>query len=227
MLFICDESPCGEVILDLFAGSGTTAHAVIDMNREDEFVRKYVLVEMGDHFDTVLLPRIKKVVYSDTWKNGRPDSGSGISQIVKYIRLESFEDALSSISLADNRNPMLKFDDYMLQYMLDAESRDSGGRCSISRGCPRHLATSSISMRTEKLSKSQLTWQRLLPICSASALRQSAHTMTESVATWCNRGLMDERDTVVIWRETEGWEQKDFEQDRAFVAKEEVNQGRR
>jgi adenine-specific DNA-methyltransferase len=49
------------IVLDFFAGSGTTAHAVINLNREDDNERlKFILVEMGDYFDTVLLPRIKK-----------------------------------------------------------------------------------------------------------------------------------------------------------------------
>ena len=43
-----------------FAGSGTTGHAVIELNREDGGRRKFILVEMGDYFDTVLLPRLKK-----------------------------------------------------------------------------------------------------------------------------------------------------------------------
>ena len=58
-------------VLDFFAGSGTTGHAVINLNREDDGQRKYVLVEIGDHFDTVLLPRMKKVVYSPDWKDGK------------------------------------------------------------------------------------------------------------------------------------------------------------
>jgi adenine-specific DNA-methyltransferase len=45
--------------LDFFAGSGTTGHAVMNLNREDGGRRKFILVEMGDYFDTVLLPRIK------------------------------------------------------------------------------------------------------------------------------------------------------------------------
>jgi len=60
------------ICLDFFAGSGTTAHAVINLNREDGGRRKYILVEMGQYFDTVLKPRIQKVVYADTWKNGKP-----------------------------------------------------------------------------------------------------------------------------------------------------------
>ena len=59
-------------ILDFFAGSGTTGHAVINLNREDGGKRKYILVEMGDHFDTVLKPRLEKVVFSEKWQDGKP-----------------------------------------------------------------------------------------------------------------------------------------------------------
>ena len=60
------------VVLDHFAGSGTTGHAVINLNREDGGQRKFILVEMGDYFDTVLLPRIKKVTFTPEWKDGKP-----------------------------------------------------------------------------------------------------------------------------------------------------------
>jgi very-short-patch-repair endonuclease/16S rRNA G966 N2-methylase RsmD len=91
------------LILDFFAGSGTTAHAVINLNREDGGRRKYILVEMADYFYTVLLPRVKKVVFSDKWKDGRaqPD-GNGISHFVKYYALEQFEDALRRTRYAED-----------------------------------------------------------------------------------------------------------------------------
>jgi adenine-specific DNA-methyltransferase len=65
-------------ILDFFGGSGTTGNAVINLNREDNAKetgkgkRKYILVEMGGYFDTVLKPRIQKVVYAKDWKDGKP-----------------------------------------------------------------------------------------------------------------------------------------------------------
>ena len=90
----CTQNSCA---LDFFAGSGTTAHAVINLNREDGGNRKYILVEMADYFDTVLIPRIKKVIYSKDWKNGKPVSREGISHMFKYIRLESYEDALHNL----------------------------------------------------------------------------------------------------------------------------------
>ena len=73
---VCDSlrisSELDSYILDYFAGSGTTGNAVINLNREDDGTRKYILVEMGDYFDTVLKPRMSKVVYSIQWKDGKP-----------------------------------------------------------------------------------------------------------------------------------------------------------
>lgn len=63
-----------DLYFDYFAGSGTTGHAVINLNREDGGKRKYILVEMGDHFDTVLKPRLEKVVFAKDWKDGKPQS---------------------------------------------------------------------------------------------------------------------------------------------------------
>jgi adenine-specific DNA-methyltransferase len=117
-------------ILDFFAGSGTTGHAVINLNREDEGKRKYILVEMGAYFDTVLKPRIAKVIYSEEWKDGKPVSHhTGISHMFKYIRLESYEDTLANLELkrTDAQKELLNLSDsfresYMLKYMLDTES---------------------------------------------------------------------------------------------------------
>ena len=123
------------LILDFFAGSGTTAHAVINLNREDNGNRKYILVEMGDYFDTVLKPRIQKVIYSKDWKNGKPVSCEGSSHMFKYICLESYEDTLNNLEIkrTDKQEQLLLSDamskkakeEYMLSYMLDVESKGS------------------------------------------------------------------------------------------------------
>ena len=127
------------IVLDYFAGSGTTGHAVIKLNREDSGNRKYILVEMGDYFDTVLKPRIAKVIYSESWKNGKPTARhTGISHCFKYIRLESYEDTLNNLRLDENpernraisANATLK-EDYMLRYLLDVETRGSQSLLNI------------------------------------------------------------------------------------------------
>jgi adenine-specific DNA-methyltransferase len=94
----------GSKVLDYFAGSGTTAHAVMNLNRQDGGRRKYILVEMGDHFHDVILPRIKKVAFCSKWKDGQPvfDEGeSGMRQFVKYYSLESYEEALQKVHYED------------------------------------------------------------------------------------------------------------------------------
>jgi adenine-specific DNA-methyltransferase len=117
-------------ILDYFAGSGTSGHATIKLNRKDQGKRKYILVEMGTYFSSVTKPRIQKVIYSDNWKNGKPQDKVGISQMFKYQVLESYEDALNNLNLAKTNNDgLLQFsedaqEDFLLKYMLDVESED-------------------------------------------------------------------------------------------------------
>ena len=125
----------GSYILDYFAGSGTTAHAVINLNREDGGKRKYILVEQAEYFNTVLKPRVQKVIYSKEWKDGKPQADGdgnfhGVPQIVKVLKLESYEDTLNNLQLkkldllAHTLNEQTA-QDYLLHYMLDIESRDS------------------------------------------------------------------------------------------------------
>ncbi len=125
-------------IIDYFGGSGTTASAIIELNREDSGSRKYIIAEQGEYFNTVLVPRIKKTAYSNEWRDGKPTArGCGVSHAFKIVRLESYEDALNN--LIPRRSP--KQDDllataeaqgadrlkeqYMLRYMLDVETRGS------------------------------------------------------------------------------------------------------
>jgi adenine-specific DNA-methyltransferase len=132
-LLAIDHSDNDAYFCDCFAGSGTTGHAIINLNRADAGSRKYILIEMGDHFDTVLVPRVKKLVYSPDWKDGKPTTRhKGISHCVKILRLESYEDCLNNLELtrSDNqkdllsRNPALR-EDYLLGYFLDVETRGS------------------------------------------------------------------------------------------------------
>ncbi len=119
-------------VLDYFAGSGTTGHAVINLNREDDGQRKYILVEMGQYFDTVTKPRIQKVIYSKDWKDGKPVSREGSSHFFKYIRLESYEDTLDSLHLSLDKGDLFAKTDmetlkegYKLRYALGHETADS------------------------------------------------------------------------------------------------------
>jgi adenine-specific DNA-methyltransferase len=122
------------VIVDYFAGSGTTGHAVITLNREDGGYRKYILVEQGEYFETVTKRRIQKVVYSADWKDGKATTPeTGISHAFKVLKLESYEDTLNNLQLRRSeaqqslldKLPQSAKEDYLLHYLLDIESRGS------------------------------------------------------------------------------------------------------
>ncbi len=142
-LISIDYTDNNAIFGDWFAGSGTTGHAVITLNREDGGKRKYILIEMGDYFDTVLKPRIQKIIYSENWKDGKPKPDTkgnlnGITHTFKYLRLESYEDTLNNLRFNDNKerdkamatNPSLK-EDFVLNYLLDVETRGSQSLLNI------------------------------------------------------------------------------------------------
>ncbi|MEW8143693.1 MAG: site-specific DNA-methyltransferase [Candidatus Thiodiazotropha endolucinida] len=137
--FISQAAKNDSVILDYFGGSGSTGDAVIKMNQADGGQRKYVLAEMGNHFDTILKPRLQKAIYTNKWRQGVPDPDSkGISHCMKYIRLESYEDALNNLSLDESvsRNQSVQENDtlrrdYMLKYWLDMETQGSPSLLNI------------------------------------------------------------------------------------------------
>jgi adenine-specific DNA-methyltransferase len=56
-----------DIILDSFAGSGTTAHAVINLNNVDRGNRKFILIEMEDYANTITAERVRRIIngYSD------------------------------------------------------------------------------------------------------------------------------------------------------------------
>ena len=113
-------------VIDYFAGSGTTGHAVINLNRKTEGSRKYILVEMGNYFNDVTKPRILKAIYSDKWDKGIPEkNNSGISQIFQYIKLEQYEDTLNNIEIL-NSAPQLSFlDNIRYQLIHGTKGSDS------------------------------------------------------------------------------------------------------
>lgn len=57
-----DDDSEETIILDSFAGSGTTAHAVLNMNKADGGSRKFILVEMMDYAESITAERVKRVI---------------------------------------------------------------------------------------------------------------------------------------------------------------------
>lgn len=224
---IDDDSYC----IDFFAGSGTTGHAVIDLNRADGGERKFIMVEMGRHFDTVLAPRIKKVTFTPVWRDGKPrraatpDEVERSPRIVKYHRLESYEDALNNISFDGSEGQQaLRFDDYLLKYVLKWETRKSETLLNVeklSRPFDYRLGVHADGQTQEQVTDLPETFNYLLGLRVRT--RRVYHDEGRRYLVY--RGSVEGRTAVVIWRETEGWQQDDLIRDKEFVADRELTAG--
>ncbi len=111
-----------EWVMDYFLGSGTTTAVAQKMGR------RWIGVESGEHFETHVLPRMKKVLFGEqsgismqlNWRGGG---------FFKYLYLEQYEDTLNNLELPREREGQLASewfgDEYLLRYMLDFETQGS------------------------------------------------------------------------------------------------------
>lgn len=101
------------IVLDSFAGSGTTAHAVLNLNKQDGGNRKFILIEMEDYANTITAERVKRVI-----------SGYG-----ENIKIEKTEGSFDFFELGDTlflENNMLNETvgiENILKYIWYSETR--------------------------------------------------------------------------------------------------------
>ena len=214
-----------DTVLDYFGGSGTTAHAAINLNRQDSGKRKYILVEMGHHFDTVLKPRIMKAIYAENWKNAKPVSReSGLSHMFKYQCLESYEDALNNIEFNKNEHKNLLLDEHQLSYMLETDTRESPTFLNISK--LQNPFSYQLNIVKDMQTQTQTvdlpeTFNYLLGLLVQT--RQPLYDDGRRYLIY--KGTVGQKSVVIIWRETEGWEQQDWERDFLFVEEHKLTEG--
>ena len=241
------------MVLDFFAGSGTTGHAVINLNREDGGRRKFILVEMADYFDTVLLPRIKKVTFTPEWKDGKPkrmatpEEAERSPRIVKVIRLESYEDALNNLTFDEESGQKaleLFKDDYLLSYMLKWETRHSETLLNVEQlqlpfsyklrihrdGETRERPVDLPETFNYLLGLDVQTRKIYLDAGESPALpgknAGAADVPSAKRRYLVYRGtLRNGRSVVVLWRDTTGWTAEDYVRDATFVAGHKLTEG--
>ena len=215
--------------MDYFAGSGTTAHAVINLNREDGGNRKFILMEVNDYFDTVLLPRIKKIVYAPKWKDGYPmevataEEIKNAPPIIKYHRLESYEDSLDNIQFKEDK-AQLKYDDYIPKYVLQWESR----HCAVLLATEELKQPFNYELRLNG-GASDNTKAKRVDLAETFNYLIGMHVRTRRVLQdddrryLVYRGTVGTKDTIVIWRDTANWKEGDgkgkgdFKRDARFI----------
>ncbi|MFZ8861173.1 MAG: site-specific DNA-methyltransferase, partial [Thermocrinis sp.] len=208
------------IILDFFAGSGTTAQAVMKLNKEDGGNRKFILVEMANYFETIILPRIKKVAYSFNWKDGRPQDTDGLGVFFKYQILEQYEDTLDNLELKESKAHRDFFkDEYLIKYFLEIETKDDPHLLNISMlkdpynyklkvnlsevGEPKEMAVDVIE-----------TFNYLLGLKINKLMRKEREGNIYTFVL----GEREGKSVAVVWRVySEKWTEKDYKKDRDFI----------
>ncbi|GBL34865.1 type III restriction-modification system StyLTI enzyme mod [Filimonas sp.] len=133
------------IILDSFAGSGTTAHAVLNLNKLDGGNRKFILIEMEDYAETITAERVKRVIngYADKegsggafdyytlgeamfLADGNLNEKVGVEKIRQYVYYTETQTPLSASGLTgleNEQNSLLGVKDdtaYYFHYQPDA-----------------------------------------------------------------------------------------------------------
>jgi adenine-specific DNA-methyltransferase len=113
------------LVLDIFAGSGTTAHAVINLNNADDGSRKFLIIETNNYINSFTIPRILKTAAASTWSGGKADILDGPGIFLKVQFLEQYEDTLENLDTDIDQQTELPFDDpaFTLRYRLDRATR--------------------------------------------------------------------------------------------------------
>jgi adenine-specific DNA-methyltransferase len=220
---VCSNSSTEEIILDYFAGSGTTGHATISLNREDGGHRKFILVEMGKYFNSVLMPRLKKIAFAPEWKEGKPrrqptdEEAIRSPRIIKYFQMESYEDTLSNIILSETPDAQFQFDDYFLSYMLEFESKENESMLSVEKLSSPFSYKLTFMENGENVEK-EVDLPETFGYLLGLQVQSRKVLMDEDRRYLVYRGVVNDRDTVVIWRDTTDWKEADFDRDRKFVS---------
>lgn len=221
----------GDTVVDYFAGSGTTGHAVIHLNRQDGARRRFVLAEMGQYFSTVLLPRIKKIAFAPEWEATKPrrlptkEERERGPRLIKCVLLESYDDSLASIAFDGKANQSaLRFDDYVLNYMLEWESKE----CETFLNVEKLAEPFAYRLRVVRDGQPQ---DHAVDLPETFAFLLGLRQQTRKVhgdgdrRYLVQRGTIGHRNVAVIWRTIKGWSTGDFEKDRAFVEAQRLSEG--
>ena len=187
---------------------------------------------MAQYFDTVLLPRIKKVTFSPEWKDGKPkrtataEEAERSPRIVKVIRLESYEDALNNIAFDEpSGQQAMQFEDYLLQYMLQWETRKSETLLNVEKLAKPFSYQLHIHRDGETRAQAVDLPETFAYLLGLYVQKRQALNDSDRRYLVYRGATREGRKAAVIWRETEGWKEKDYKRDKEFVTAQKLTEG--
>lgn len=125
------------IVMDPFAGSGTTAHAVLDLNADTDANRRFILIEQGntekgDHYaKSLTAERIKRVITGD-WASGKGESRPGGFRFIELKRERIDAEAVNALA----REEMI---DLLLTSYWDKNEKAKSYLQRLPAGTHRHL----------------------------------------------------------------------------------------
>jgi adenine-specific DNA-methyltransferase len=176
---------------------------------------------MAQYFESILVPRIKKVIFSENWLDGKPQNKNGApEQILKYHSLEQYEDTLLNIEFIEPRSNVKDSKDYKLRYMLDYETRDSNVFLNLDLLENPH----DYKLKIEENGKIREVGVDLVETFNYIAgihVNSIYLKIDGNIKYIFVKGRRDERSVLVVWRNKP--ESFNPEQDKEFVEQEIAN----
>ncbi len=213
----------GDLVMDFFLGSGTTTAVAHKLKR------KWIGVEMGEHFWTVVLPRMKRVLAYDISGISRENdvraryNEKTAGGFFKYQILEQYEDALDNIELKENRQAETLFkDEYLLKYFLDFETRESPYLLSLSAlkkpfEYKLKVNLAEVGEPQEMVIDIPETFNYLLGL-KVKKIKVRDNGRKYLFVLGQKEGKKEGKDYAIVWREySDDWKDEDFKKDREFI----------
>jgi adenine-specific DNA-methyltransferase len=182
------------VVLDFFGGSGTTAHALMDINETDDGRRRFILVETNDYLDEVVLPRLMKRMFATDWRAGRPIESSILRSptgVIEYYELETFEDSILNARFASSASP--ENDDGVPELRLDLQAGVVSGESVAFDRVGKAIATVVKKGTMERRPDLAKTLELMIGMSVSKYLAQTSWLLVLGT-------LPDDSNAAVVWR---------------------------
>jgi len=206
--------------MDFFLGSGTTTAVAHKLKR------KWIGVEMGEHFWTVVMPRMKKVLaYDKSGISKEKDVKEKYNErtaggFFKYIILEQYEDTLDNLELKESKAHKDFFkDEYLIKYFLEIETKDDPHLLNISMlkdpyNYKLKVNLSEVGEPKEMVVDVIETFNYLLGLKINKLMRKEREGNIYTFVL----GEREGKSVAVVWRVySERWTEEDYKKDRDFI----------
>jgi len=209
------------LVMDFFLGSGTTTAVAHKLGR------KWIGIEMGEHFYKVVLPRMKKVLFydksgiskeKDVQENYNDKKAGGFFQ---YQVLEQYEDTLDNLEIREQDSEQIGLnlsDDYLFRYFIDLETRENTSLLDIE--ALQTPFSYKLKVNLEEVGEPQdvivdlpETFNYLLGLKVKKTKVRNQGRKYLFIA-----GEKESQNIAVVWRDyNDNWTDEDYNTDRDFI----------